>query len=155
MHIHFVCRGNSFRSRLAEAYARSKIQSDEISFSSSGIEANRNQNGPISWYAMRIIKENGIVPYMSNYWTQTTQALLNQSDKIIFMKKNHLDFCRSNLNYKGENFEIWDIKDLVDSEEYKKTREEPNKDLISMKITEMIFEQIKEKVENLTFVINK
>ena len=48
MVLHLVCRGNTHRSRLAEAYANSRtLDVDEITILSSGIEADFDLNGPI------------------------------------------------------------------------------------------------------------
>ena len=48
MVIHFVCRGNTHRSRLAEAYTKSLTQEiEDVTILSSGIEADRDLSGPI------------------------------------------------------------------------------------------------------------
>lgn len=53
--VEFVCSGNTFRSRTAEAYLKSKGVAG-IVVSSSGPTANLDLNGPISWWGQRIIK---------------------------------------------------------------------------------------------------
>lgn len=109
--IHFVCRGNSFRSRLAEAYANSK-KIPAISATSSGIAADHNLNGPITWYALRIIKNNNFIEFMSNYWRKTSPEIIGENDVIVFMTQRHYDFCQDYVSQKM--FEIWDIEDIQD-----------------------------------------
>ena len=78
MHIHFVCSGNSYRSRLAEAYLKSVLVDKTIIVSSSGTEAEKHRlkNGPICWYAMRLMKRNNLIPFMSWKERQTTSQIL-------------------------------------------------------------------------------
>ena len=78
MHIHFVCSGNTYRSRLAEAYLRSMDKKPNTKVSSSGIIADKSkpENGPVNWYTMRLMKRNDLIKYMSWQQTQTTQPLL-------------------------------------------------------------------------------
>ncbi len=84
--IHIVCTGNIYRSRLAEAYLKAK-QLPYLSFSSSGTEVTlaSKENGPISWYAMRLMSKYHLIPFMSFFSQQTTVQLLRQADIVIFM----------------------------------------------------------------------
>jgi protein-tyrosine-phosphatase len=139
MKIHFVCSGNTFRSRLAEAYLNSK-KIASLDISSSGIEAERNLDGSITWYAMRIIKYNGLVSFMSDFWQQTTKELIEGNDLVIFMEKNHYDFCKSFLT-PDQKYEIWNIEDIDDPV--------IEKEIESIKKSEEIFDKIKEEVDLL------
>jgi protein-tyrosine-phosphatase len=142
MKLHFVCSGNSFRSRLAEAYLNSK-KIPALEVSSSGIQAKRNLNGPIAWYAMRIIKYNDLVNFMSDFWRQTTGEMIRKSDTVIFMEKMHYDFCR-NFLAPGQKYEIWDIEDV---DNIKIEKESDN-----IKQSEEIFAKIKESVDSLSAI---
>jgi protein-tyrosine-phosphatase len=113
MIIHFICRGNSYRSRLAEAYLNSKNSSGLKSISS-GIIASRNESGPISWYAQRIIENEKLVPFESLSWQQTTKEILKQGDLTIFMQQEPYDYCRKKLDFTQKDYEIWDIKDMYE-----------------------------------------
>src|SRR6266567_4708294 len=109
MNIHFVCRGNTFRSRIAEAYLNSK-SIPEITATSSGIYAGIKLNGPIDWYAMRIIFNNHLVSGMSACWEKTNTEIFKSKDLIIFMSKRHYEFCH---DFVGDvPYEIWDIEDM-------------------------------------------
>ena len=113
MKIHFVCSGNIFRSRLAEAYLKSKkISSLEIS--SSGTRANHNLPGEVCFYTVEVAKKYQITAYLSSNWTLTTKELLTGQDLIIFMKDNHRQFCEKDLSFKAKNYQVWGIEDIPD-----------------------------------------
>lgn len=151
MHVHFVCSGNSYRSRLAEAYLKSKLGSKEIKVSSSGIAATLHKfgNGPICWYAMRLMKRNALIEFMSWQQQQTTKELLNGVDLLICMRQEHLDFCQNEMGYTGE-FEVWNIPDLNEMDGFiPSTQPGLKTDINHINLTEQTFELITEKVDNL------
>lgn len=144
MKIHFVCTGNTFRSRLAEAYLKSK-KIENLEVSSSGTEASRNLNGPICNYTIDILRKNNIAQCASKYWTMTTKNILEQQDLIVFIRKIHYDHCVNKLHASVNNYILWDIPDLSDVKienlsEFGKTDKE---------ITENIYIKIKEEVDKL------
>jgi len=150
MHIHFVCSGNSYRSRLAEAYLKSKLGSKEIKVSSSGIEASLHKfgNGPICWYAMRLMKRNALIEFMS-WQQQTTKELLSGVDLLICMRQEHLDFCQNGMGYTGE-FEVWDVPDLNEMDGFMpSTQSGLETDINHIELTEQTFRLIVEKVDKL------
>lgn len=138
MIVHFVCRGNTYRSRLAETYLNSK-QIPDIKAISSGIGAENNISGPITWYAQRIIQKENLVPFEKPNWQKTTKDLLSQGDLTIFIKKDIYDFCVNNLGFNSKTFEIWNISDV---------NEDGNEEA-KIKITENTFEEIKKKIDEL------
>lgn len=146
MLIHFICNGNTYRSRLAEAYLRSKKVSG-IEVTSSGVEAERNINGPITWEADRIIKRNNLVPFMSKSWTQTTKELLDKSDRIIFFSQHALDYCQDTLGFNKHNYEIWNIKNIDELDNVKRINTDD--EVKRIKDSENTYEQIKLKIDGL------
>jgi protein-tyrosine-phosphatase len=152
MHIHFVCTGNSYRSRLAEAYCRSIIQGrKDITVSSSGIETEiyRLNNGPICWYAMKLIKRQQLIPFMSWQEQQSTKDLLKNVDLLICMRQTHLDYCQNILGY-NRLFEVWDIPDLDEMDGFiPSTTLDANVDANHIKLTEQTYQTITQKVDNL------
>ena len=144
MIIHFVCRGNTYRSRLAETYLNSK-QIPNIKAISSGIEAENNISGPITWYAQRIIQKEHLVPFEKPNWQKTTKELLDLGDLTVFMKKDIYDFCVNNFGFNNKNFAVWEIPDANETEVDWKTASEETK----IKITENTFEEIKRRVDKL------
>lgn len=114
MNLHFVCTGNVFRSRLAEAYAKSLLKNrPEVIVSSSGVQAAVGQDGPIAWYALKILDNSDLIPNISQIWTQTSSEILDAQDKIIFMQPWHLDQCQHRFGYSGQNYQVWDIPDVT------------------------------------------
>lgn len=137
MHLHFICTGNVFRSRLAEAYARS--HSSDLQITSSGILASNNEDGPIAWYALKLIKDNDLIPYISPAWTQTSTELLHLQDFVVFMQPYHLDVCQQLYGYHGHNHQVWDIADV--------TPKMSDRDLIFFSLNQ--FGQIRQQVDQL------
>ncbi|MBI3633333.1 MAG: hypothetical protein HY226_03525 [Candidatus Vogelbacteria bacterium] len=143
MHIHFVCTGNLYRSRLAEAYLRSK-NIPGLYISSSGVLAADNTSGPVSWYTIRLLKYFGIVKDVAMVWTQTTRELLEQPDLIIFMEPFHLETSKDKFGYEGQNFEVWHIKDI--DQVFNGNRELEQQCIFE---TEATFQKIRESVDGL------
>lgn len=114
MQIHFVCSGNAYRSRLAEAYLKSINTNADLVVSSSGIQADihKNVNGPICWYGMRLMQRNHLVPHMSWREQQTTAKVLEKVDYLICMRQVHLDYCVNELGFKGKPYEVWEVLDM-------------------------------------------
>jgi len=147
MIIHFICRGNSYRSRLAEAYLNSKNSSGLKSISS-GIIASANESGPISWYAQRILQNEKLVPFESLGWQQTTKQTLKRAGFTIFMQREPYDYCREKLGFTQKNYEIWDIKDL-DEFLVSSVRMRPITEMEKIKASEETFTTIKQKIDDL------
>jgi len=138
--VHFVCTGNTFRSRLAKAYCDS-LGLEGIRASSSGIMAERNLDGTICWYTQKIIKENHLINFVEPRWNQTTADILKNQDIVFFMKKEHLDYCLKNFSYNPIKFEVWDIEDITEGRSAIGYIEE----------TQNIFDQIKSRVDKYFF----
>ena len=147
MIIRFICGGNTYRSRLAEAYLNSKHLSNLKSISS-GIIASANESGPISWYAQRILQNEKLVPFESLGWQQTTKETLKRAGFTIFMQREPYDYCREKLGFTQKNYEIWDIKDL-DEFLVSSVRMRPITEMEKIKASEDTFETIKRKVDGL------
>jgi protein-tyrosine-phosphatase len=142
MTIHFICKGNTFRSRLAEAYLNSK-QTPNLKVISSGIEAEVNECGPIAWYAQRILQNNNLIPFEKPVWEQTTKLLLEKGDLTIFMHQNIYNYAVKHFGFDGKDFEIWEIPDirihlLTLEQEFDK-----------IEATEKIYAEIKQKIDEL------
>ena len=158
MHIHFVCTGNGYRSRLAEAYLKSKLTKGKIKVSSSGIAANESRfdNGPICWYAMKLIQKVKVIPYMSWKGNQTTKEILKNVDLLICMNNTHLEFCKKNFGF-IKQYDVWDIPDLDEMKGYIPS-DIPGieTDINHIKLTEKAFEVIMKKVDKLLAkILNK
>ena len=70
--IHFVCRGNVYRSRLAEAYIKSRLPEEKRGWiSSSGIEAKLDLNGQVSDVVPDLLETDSARDFLKSTWTQT------------------------------------------------------------------------------------
>lgn len=109
--IHFICTGNVYRSRLAEAYCASR-RAPGIHVLSSGIRAGLGGDAPISPYAAEVLARYGLASFAAAYWRRTTAALVKASDMLIFMESEHQRFCEKWVNPARQRIEVWEIEDL-------------------------------------------
>ena len=84
--IHFICIGNVFRSRLAEAYLNS-LNIKGVEVSSSGVRANHAFDGDISIFVLPLLKREGLEPFISKKWIQTTLDIVQDKDLVVFMNE--------------------------------------------------------------------
>jgi protein-tyrosine-phosphatase len=115
--IHFICTGNIYRSRLAEAYCVSKGVPG-LRVLSSGIGAALHGGVPIAPYAARVLNEHRLARFAAPSWQQTTAALVRASDVLVFMEREHYRFCKDWMDPIRQTVEIWDIPDVgpIDAE---------------------------------------
>ena len=109
--IHFVCTGNIYRSRLAEAYCASR-GIPGIHVSSSGIAAGRDGNAAISPWAAEVLNRYGLESYAAANWRRTTAALVQASDVLVFMESEHRRFCDAWIVSGRHWVEVWEIEDI-------------------------------------------
>ncbi|MGO9433541.1 MAG: low molecular weight phosphatase family protein [Terracidiphilus sp.] len=109
--IHFVCTGNIYRSRLAEAYCASKCVPG-IQTLSSGIGAGLNGDAPISPFTADVLTRYGLVSYAAEHWQRTTAALVEVCDVLVFMELEHHRFCENWIDPNRQRIEVWGIEDV-------------------------------------------
>lgn len=108
-----MCRGNVWRSRVAEAYAKSLlVNHPEIKVSSSGIEAAKNYLGPISPYTKARLEEDNLWQYAHPEWVQTTQQIINDSDLLVFMNDSVYEDAKKLFQVPSNKSIIWHIPDI-------------------------------------------
>lgn len=145
-HIHFICSGNIYRSRIAEAYLKSK-KLPNITVSSSGTQAHRQGKGSIAWYALRLLYRHNLLPYMSNMWRVTREEYLSEADIVVFMGKSNWEFCQKWLP-EGKKYEIWEVPDFDDKEDNQKPLN-VKKEITYIEMSEDAFRKIVENVDRL------
>lgn len=150
MIIHFVCTGNTYRSRLAQTYCNAR-QISGITAISSGITAEKNENGAVAWCAQRIIKNNNLIPFEKPIWQQTTKALLEEGDLTIFLTASHYVYCKKHFSF-NKKYEVWDIADL---DGFTPGMISVADDIAKIKATENTFSIIKIQVDGLLFKLQK
>lgn len=143
MRILFVCGGNSFRSRLAEAYLKSKqIPQQEIQ--SCGTQADADHDGPITWWGQRVMKNARLIKFMARDWQKASQDLFEWADKVIFFGQEKLETCRQTLGFSGSDYQVWDIPDVSLKNIV------PGREVELARQSDGIFTEIRKKVDQLT-----
>lgn len=102
--VHFVCRGNKFRSRIAETITNSKDCG--VRAISSGIEPDLSTE--ISPWASYVLKINGLVP-SKQHPRLTTRRLLEQSNLVVVMSEDVYIDAPYLESYKPI---IWNVQDI-------------------------------------------
>jgi protein-tyrosine-phosphatase len=141
MRIHFVCTGNIYRSRLAEAYCNSR-DVPGIQVFSSGIRAGLEEDVPISPYAADVLTRYGLSRYAAAGWQRTSAELVRASDVLVFMESEHHRFCEKWIEAMRQRIEVWEIEDVgpIDAVEI------PNK-------VERTFGKIRQRIDTLLTVL--
>jgi protein-tyrosine-phosphatase len=109
--IHFICTGNVYRSRLAEAYCASRCIAG-IRVSSSGIAAGRDEPAPISPWAAEVLARCNLDSFAAKHWQRTTAALVEASDVLVFMESEHHRFCEQWIEPARQRIEVWGVEDI-------------------------------------------
>ncbi len=147
MTIHFVCTANMYRSRLAEAYLRSK-KIPGLFVSSSGIAADVHARQQVSWYTEHLLTEAGILSFESRVCTEVTAEILATQDLVIFMEPEHLTYAQKNFGFTGTNFEVWNVPDVTCGTEVPPEIITPE-EIACRNLTEVTMQTIREKVDDL------
>ena len=111
MKIHFICTGNIYRSRLAEAYCASR-SGPGIHVLSSGIAAGSNSIIPISTYAADALARFHLASFAAAHWQRTTPALVRASDVLVFMETEHRRFCEDWIEPARQRIQVWSVADI-------------------------------------------
>jgi protein-tyrosine-phosphatase len=113
MIIHFICRGNSFRSIIAEAYLHS-LGLSNVKALSSGTTAAADKARNLRSYTetLRLLAGKGIREFAkAGYGDQLTQSRLAGSDIVVCMNQRVYDEC-SELVTLPAGSRIWAVADV-------------------------------------------
>jgi 8-oxo-dGTP pyrophosphatase MutT (NUDIX family)/protein-tyrosine-phosphatase len=111
--VHFVCRGNTYRSRLAAAYFHTLVDSG-FHVTSSGIGAQTSTSGiqTAEPYTKVTAKAHNLRHGIAKHKTQTTDRLLADADVIIFMNKDVYDDALKDYSFDIRKSQTWHVADL-------------------------------------------
>jgi protein-tyrosine-phosphatase len=113
MIIHFVCRGNSFRSIIAEAYLNS-LAIPGLRALSSGTAAASDRAGNLVNHGitLELLERNGIRKFAkAGYGDQLTQSRLEQGDITVCMNQRVYDECLRCVTFPASP-RIWSVADI-------------------------------------------
>jgi len=113
MIVHFICRGNAFRSIIAEAYLNS-LQFKNLRAISSGTAAAVDKARNLAAYTetLELLAKNGIGEFAkTGYGDQLTPSRLAGADVIICMNQRVYDECRHLVGLPAGT-RIWSVADI-------------------------------------------
>ena len=113
MIIHFICRGNSFRSIIAEAYLNS-LTIEDLSVLSSGTTAASDKAGNLVNHriTLELLEKHGIRRFAKvGYGDQLTQARMEKGDITVCMNQRVYDECLRFVTFLASPC-IWSVADI-------------------------------------------
>jgi len=144
--IHFICHGNTFRSRLAAAYLATIIDAD-YAVSSSGLRANHADSPVVEPFAAALAKAHGLSFQLDRPRTLTTDALLAAADVLVFLQNDVYQEAQLAFNFDSRKALVWSIDDIDDG--LKAEILADGSEAAMRQATEPIFQKIKAQCDEL------
>ena len=144
MIIHFICRGNSFRSIIAEAYLNS-LEVNGWTVFSSGTTAALDKARNLVYYnkTLALLEEHGIREFAkSDHGDQLTQSCLEKADVAICMNQRVYGECLKIVTFPASP-RIWSVADIGEPGRIAST--EPEEQFYR----EEVYQEIVENVDRL------
>jgi protein-tyrosine-phosphatase len=125
MTIHFICRGNAFRSIIAEAYLRSLgVEGIEVMSSGTIAKIAKQQNALTNKEVCSLLSKLALIDFMKqDYGTQLTQARLNKGDLTVFMN-SFVHAEAEEIADTPAGTVTWDVNDINEGERIAHTEKE-------------------------------
>jgi protein-tyrosine-phosphatase len=111
--IHFICRGNAFRSIIAEAYLNSLEIKDWIVLSSGTAAASEKARNVASYgKTLELLEKHGIRRFAkAGYGDQLTQSRLERADITVCMNQRVYGECLRYVTFPASP-RVWSVADL-------------------------------------------
>ena len=149
MIVHFICRGNAFRSIIAEAYLNS-LKFENIKAISSGTAAAADRAGNRAAYTetVGLLAKNGVREFAkTGYGDQLTPSRLVGADVVICMNQRVYDECQQLVSLPAST-RIWSVADIGEPSRVAHT--EPGKTLYREEAYQEIVEGISALISELS-----
>ena len=113
MIIHFICRGNAFRSIIAEAYLNSlEIKNWIVLSSGTAAAAEKSRNLASYERTLELLKKHGIRGFAKvGYGDQLTQSRLGRANITVCLNRRVYDECLRYVTFPASP-RIWSVADL-------------------------------------------
>lgn len=144
MRVHFICNGNAYRSRMAQAYFDSLNTGIKSISSGTRADKTRQRNDPaVVNFTAEFLRRHGIdTSRLSPRPVQLTQSLIDEHDVIVVINDIALELAKAVVVLPA-NVRVWDISD-VEEQAVK------GEDVLDREAhTERIFISIKNEVDTL------
>ena len=118
MKIHFVCRGNVFRSFIAETYLRS-LNLDDVEVHSSGTIAaeHKAENTPRHRVVREVIDEHALSEFTKDSFAdQLEQSHIDNANLVVFANQPAKDEADTLVDLGGTDTATWHIEDFNEGE---------------------------------------
>lgn len=113
MRVQFICRGNTFRSIIAETYLRS-LQIPGVEACSSGTVAGQDKAGNAENYkrVLVLLGRHNIAHFVKpDFAEDIEQGMLDSSDIVVFMNERVYEEAAGKFSFPKETL-VWNISDL-------------------------------------------
>ena len=148
MIIQFICRGNAFRSIIAEAYLKS-LDIPDVTVLSSGTVAStyKEVNAANFPKTLALLKRHGIVQYAKDHYADDTQqSLLDTSNIAICLNARAYEEAISTFRLPEKTY-VWDVTDIGEADRIATTDAERER------YSEDVYAEIVQKVTDLLDLI--
>lgn len=147
--IHFICRGNTLRSPLAEAYLNS-LQIPGVQATSSGTSADshREENRQLVVDVTHFLEDQGLGQYTKQSPEQLTPERVGLPDTIVYMNQRVADEAQRLIDLPVHT-ETWSIDDIGEGKRIPQTPDDKPR-----LITE-VYEEVKQAVNELVARLDK